>query len=235
VLNRVAEDGVLPGWFRQPHPRYGTTSRIINLIVMLQIATILLSAGDVTLLGEAYAFGVIWSFAMKGLGVLVLRFKRPGAQQWKVPLNFRLGQTEIPLGLSLITLALFSLAITNVLTKKTATISGSIFTAGFFLVFWWPERHNRGAQREPILGQDRFRLEELSEVSWQDLHVRPGNLLIDVQSAERLQHVERVLAKIAETIWRGMQPRRMSCTHCWNRKSSRLSMIAISTESPHAG
>ena len=40
VLNRVAEDGVLPDWFRHPHSRFGTSSRIINLIVILQIVTI---------------------------------------------------------------------------------------------------------------------------------------------------------------------------------------------------
>src|SRR5437762_9233394 len=33
VLNRVSEDGVLPGWFRQPHKKYGTTYRIVNLVV----------------------------------------------------------------------------------------------------------------------------------------------------------------------------------------------------------
>jgi len=31
------------------------------------------------MLGEAYAFGVVWSFAMKALSVLVLRYKQPGA------------------------------------------------------------------------------------------------------------------------------------------------------------
>src|SRR5204862_3407711 len=62
VLNRVAEDGVLPDWFRHPHKRFGTTHRLINLIVILQIATILISRGDIYLLGEAYAFGVVWSF-----------------------------------------------------------------------------------------------------------------------------------------------------------------------------
>src|SRR5207244_1318496 len=41
VLNRVAEDGVLPDWFRLPHRRYGTTHRIINLVVGLQVFTIL--------------------------------------------------------------------------------------------------------------------------------------------------------------------------------------------------
>src|SRR5207249_11997708 len=46
VLNRVAEDGVLPDWFRHPHRKFGTSSRIINLIVVLQIVTIVLSRGN---------------------------------------------------------------------------------------------------------------------------------------------------------------------------------------------
>ncbi len=66
VLNRVAEDGVLPVWFREPHPKHGTAYRIINLIVALQLATIVVSRGDVYMLGEAYAFGVAWSFANEG-------------------------------------------------------------------------------------------------------------------------------------------------------------------------
>jgi amino acid transporter len=87
VLNRVAEDGVLPDWFRHPHHKFGTTSRLINVIVILQLITIVISRGDVYMLGEAYAFGVVWSFAMKALSVLVLRYKQPGGRGWKVPLN----------------------------------------------------------------------------------------------------------------------------------------------------
>src|SRR6266536_2178352 len=78
VLNRVAEDGVLPDWFRQPHRKFGTSSRIIGLIVLLQIVCVILTRGDLLLLGDAYAFGVVWSFAMKALSVLVLRFRQPG-------------------------------------------------------------------------------------------------------------------------------------------------------------
>src|SRR5580693_1483450 len=74
VLNRVSEDGVLSDWFRQPHARFGTSHRIINMIVVLQILTIILSRGDVTFLANLYAFGVIWSFALKGIAVLVLRY-----------------------------------------------------------------------------------------------------------------------------------------------------------------
>src|SRR5262249_40879998 len=38
VLNRVAEDGVMPDWFLKPHPRYGTTYRLLYLILGMQLA-----------------------------------------------------------------------------------------------------------------------------------------------------------------------------------------------------
>src|SRR5260370_11597607 len=90
VLNRVSEDGVLADWFRFPHRKYGTTSRIINLVVLLQIFTILASRGDVYVLAEAYAFGVILRFTFNGLSMLVLRFKYTRVRGWKVPPNVTL-------------------------------------------------------------------------------------------------------------------------------------------------
>src|ERR1019366_8033322 len=54
VLNRVAEDGVLPDWFLKPHPRFGTTYRLLFLIAAMQIGVILISQGHVIVLGEAY-------------------------------------------------------------------------------------------------------------------------------------------------------------------------------------
>ena len=92
--------------------------------MILQLVTIVISRGDVYLLGEAYAFGVVWSFAMKALSVLVLRYKQPGGREWKVPFNLRIAGREVPVGLGLITVALFTLASINVVTKKVATISG---------------------------------------------------------------------------------------------------------------
>src|ERR1700746_3962400 len=109
VLNRVSEDGILPQWFRKPHPRYGTTYHILDLVVGLQILTIILSRGNIFVLGEAYAFGVMWSFSMKGLAVLVLRYTHPGEREVRVPLNFLLFGVGIPFGLALITVTLFAL------------------------------------------------------------------------------------------------------------------------------
>ena len=195
VLNRVAEDGVLPEWFRHPHHKFGTTSRLINLIVALQLLTIVISRGDMLMLGEAYAFGVVWSFAMKALSVLLLRYKQPGHRDWKVPLNFHIGKTEIPLGLMMITAALFALAVINVLTKKTATISGVTFTIIFFIIFEVSDLYNRKRKAAHGPETEKFRLDTHSEVSKEAVHVRPGNVLVAVRNPNRLQHLERILRK----------------------------------------
>ncbi len=195
VLNRVSEDGVLPDWFRHPHRRFGTTNRLINLIAGLQIVTILVSRGDVYLLGEAYAFGVMWSFFMKALSVLVLRYKRPGGREWRVPLNFRVAGVEIPVGLGLITLALFFLATINVLTKKAATISGVAFTLAFFVVFEASERYYRGKRggRTPEL--EKFSIQVSDRVSPETVDVRPGGVIVAARNPNRLDHLNKVLAK----------------------------------------
>jgi nucleotide-binding universal stress UspA family protein len=195
VLNRVAEDGVLPDWFRHPHKKFGTTSRLINLIVGLQLVTIMISRGDVYMLGEAYAFGVVWSFAMKALSVLVLRYKQPEGREWKVPLNFRVGRTEIPLGLMMITAALVALAIINVLTKKVATISGVSFTIAFFIVFELSDIYNRKRKAGHAQEMEKFQLDTRADLSAGALSVRPGNVLVAVRNPNRLQHLARILEK----------------------------------------
>ncbi len=195
VLNRVAEDGVLPSWFRHPHVKFGTTSRLINLIVGMQLLTIVISRGDVGMLGEAYAFGVVWSFAMKALSVLVLRYKQPSGREWKVPLNFHIGKTEVPIGLMIITVSLFALAIINVFTKQVATISGVTFTIVFFIVFELSDRYNRKRRQGHSEEQEKFRLDAHADVSAAVVNVRPGSVLVAVRNPHRLQHLERILRK----------------------------------------
>jgi hypothetical protein len=135
---------------------------------------------------------------MKSLAVLVLRFKEPHAERWKVPLNIRVGRTEIPLGLMLITAILFSLASINVLTKKTATISGAAFTGIVFTVFSVCERRFRRRDgHEARLGEEpekeRFRLELQEDLSLESLQVRPENILVAVHDPENLHHLNKVM------------------------------------------
>jgi amino acid transporter len=134
VLNRVSEDGVLTPWFRKPHPRYGTSYRLINMIVGLQLFTIIASRGNVYLLASLYAFGVIWSFTFNGLSAAVLRFTERQKREFKVPGNIRVGDVEIPIGIALITLFLLMIALVNLATKPLATISGLAFSIVLMVV-----------------------------------------------------------------------------------------------------
>jgi hypothetical protein len=167
---------------------------MINLIVILQLLTIVGSRGNVYVLGEAYAFGVIWSFAFKGLAVLVLRFKDKNPREWKVPFNFPLNCTEIPLGLGIITSMIFSVAGINLITKQVATVSGVAFTLVFFVIFLTSEFYNqrrRGAAAHVELDQFKTHLEH--SVSSETVAVRPGNTLCLVRDYNTLDHVRKAL------------------------------------------
>ena len=192
VLNRVSEDGILPHWFRHPHRRFGTSHRILNLVVGLQLLTIVLSRGNIFVLGEAYAFGVMWSFAMKGLAVLVLRYKQPGKREFRVPLNLKVGDLEIPVGLGLITIILFALCLINLFTKQVATLSGVAFTIIFFVVFTTSEKmtKKRAAAHAEL---DQFNLEPGEDLTPDTVGVRPGSILVMVRNYNTLHNLGVVL------------------------------------------
>ena len=196
VLNRVSEDGILPDWFRHPHRRFGTSHRILNMVVALQILTIILSRGDIFVLGEAYAFGVMWSFSMKGLAVLVLRYKQPGQREFKVPLNFHIGKVEIPLGVALITAALMALCVVNLFTKTVATKSGVAFTITFFAVFTISERVAK--RRQSGVGHaelDKFNLTQAGDLTPENVGVKPGNVLVPISTQYALYPLEAALRR----------------------------------------
>jgi amino acid transporter len=194
VLNRVAEDGVLLDWFRKPHKKYGTTYRILTTMALLQILTILASRGDVFLLGEAYAFGVVWSFALKALGVLVLRYQRHD-QEYKMGWNIRIAGKEIPIGLGLTTSTLFLVAIANLFSKKIATIYGVSFTIVLYTLFMISERINARKKLEHRSDLEKFNLDPQSQVSAATLHARPGCVLVAVRDYHRMHHLQRALEK----------------------------------------
>jgi amino acid transporter len=184
VLMRVAEDGVLTDWFRKPHRKFGTSSRIINMVFILQMTTIILSRGNIITLGEAYAFGVIWSFTFNSLAMLVLRWKYKGERGWKVPPNIRIGKTEVPVGLLSVFLVLLSVATVNLFTKSVATKSGIVFAAVFFVIFTLSERSN---QRKHALTarqmKDQFQLEHQDTISSESAAVRPGGVMVTMRDA----------------------------------------------------
>jgi amino acid transporter len=195
VLNRVSEDGVMTEWFRAPHKRFGTTYRMINMIVLLQILAIIGSRGETYKLGEAYAFGVIWSFAFKGLAMLVLRFRDKSPREWKVPFNIKLDGNELPIGLGVIAAILFSVAGINLITKEVATIWGVGFTVVFFTIFTVSEHINQRKLDRSMAALDQFTLNYQPEVSLDSVRSRPGSVLVAVRDFNTLSHLDYVLER----------------------------------------
>jgi hypothetical protein len=198
VLNRVAEDGVLPDWFLKPHLRYGTTSRLLWLIVLLQLFTILVSGGNVLILGEAYAFGVIWSFVFQALSMVVLRFKDRRPREYLVPFNLKVGDVEVPIGLGIVLVILLGTAIMNLLTKEVATIAGSVFTGVFFTVFLlserFHERRRRGAHHQHM---EQFNRQTTAQVTPAGLGLtKPYRMLVAIRSPWNLFMLEKALAEV---------------------------------------
>ena len=194
ILNRVADDGVLVEWFRKPHPRFGTTYRIVNMITLLQMGTIIMSRGDVYLLGEAYAFGVVWSFFFKSLGVFVLRYQRHD-QEYKMPLNLKIRGVEIPIGLGLTTLALAFVALANLFSKQIATQFGVVFTLAVFTLFTISERVSARKRKLYEKAPEEFNLVHRLEIEPATVHARSGCVLVAVRDYRNMHHLKNVLEK----------------------------------------
>jgi hypothetical protein len=197
VLNRVAEDGVLPDWFLKPHPKYGTTYRLLYLILGLQLGVILFSGGDMIVLTEAYAFGVVWSFVFKALAMVVLRFKDKTPREYKVPFNFHIGGVEIPFGLIMIFLILLSAALLNFFTKEVATVGGLAFTAVFLTIFMISEHQHekrlKGKKHEHL---EQFNKATAPELTPQGLGLTlPYRKLVSIRSTQNLFMLEKALAE----------------------------------------
>ncbi len=194
VLNRVAEDGVLHEWFRKPHGRYGTSYRIINLLAIVQLVMIIGSRGNVFLLGEAYAFGVVWTFIMTSFSILVLRYKDKSPREWKVPPNILIGKFELPIGLVFVFLVLFALGFTNLFTKPIATEGGVTFTVVLFGLFAFSERANKRIAESRGQDLEKFNIYAQNNLTAEAVGCKHSERkLVAVRAPNRLHHLQRCL------------------------------------------
>lgn len=204
ILNRVAEDGILHDWFRKLHPRFGTTSRIITMVAVMQIFIIIISGGNIFLLGQAYAFGVLWSLVFDTLSLVVLRFKDTELErEWKFPLNLRVMRYEIPLGLISVLIVLLITGALNLVTKPVATVAGLAFTAVFFTIFQVSEKLNE--KKAALYVDDDEAEEKLNLKSEPDIHTilpgleKPNRVLVPARNPNNLVHLEKVLETVDDS------------------------------------
>jgi len=157
---------------------------------------ILLCEGDVYILGEAYAFGVIWCFVSQTLAVLILRWKDRTPREFMAPFNIKFGGVYLPIGIGLTFLFLFCIAIVNLFTKTIATKLGIIFTIAFYFVLLGFEYSNKRKKS----GGDH----ELEEVNlkFQDVAnavncgcKHQSRILVAARDPNNLYHLKDVLEK----------------------------------------
>lgn len=203
VLNRVADDGILHDWFRQLHKKYGTTHRLVNIIAVSQIMIVLISRGDIYLLGQAYAFGVMWSLTFDTLSMIILRFrKREEQREWMFPFNIRAGNVYVPIGLMAVLMVLLAATGMNMLTKKIATIGGVLFTSTFFTIFQISEKMNE--KKAQLYATDDNPDEKLNMRQATDVSAlipelsKPNRILVPVRNPNNLVHLKAVLKTVED-------------------------------------
>jgi len=198
ILNRVAEDGILPDEIRKLHPKYGTTYIIITVVAVLQSIVVILSGGDVFILGEGYAFGVLWSITLNLFSLIILRFKKFGEYYSKFPLNIGIDKYEIPLGLIILFLIVFSLSFLNLFTKKIATIGGISFSLILYIIFTYFEKKEEGKIDLHDINSDiedekvNLHIEDEINAIFKKL-TKPNKILVPVRNPNNLSHLKYVL------------------------------------------
>ena len=105
-----------------------------------------------------------------------------------------MGSTEIPVGLGLIALLLFLIALVNLFTKQEATIFGSLFTGVFFAILTVSERIT-SQRRVKNAGMEKFKLQVSDSVNLDMAGVRPGSTLVAVRDPESLRHLQATLER----------------------------------------
>jgi hypothetical protein len=167
------------------------------------VIIIVLSRGDIFLLGQAYAFGVLWSLVFDTLSLVILRFKdNEFEREWKFPLNFRVLRHEIPVGLISVLLVLLITGFLNLITKPVATVAGLVFTAVFFTLFQVSEKMNE--KKAQLYAPDEDRDEEMNLRSESDIAkvvpelTKPRRVLVPVRNPSNLVHLAGVLEKVSD-------------------------------------
>jgi magnesium transporter len=184
ILRRLASDGLAPDILAQPHPRFGTFARAIDVSAGSAVAILLISGGRVDWLARAYAFAVGVALMLKVGALVRLRRTRPQPKPFTTSVNWQVRGRELPVGLfavgaiaalaSLGALAVGdgpTIAAAGLLTVLSATITAPARTR--------PD--TEAAEDIDILpSADAF----LGEAS-----ARPGSVLVTVRNPHAISHV----------------------------------------------
>jgi hypothetical protein len=145
---------------------------------------------------------VLWSFVFEMLSIVVLRFKnREQKREFMMPFNIKYGHYYIPVGGFLAVSAVVLLALVNLITKKTATISGLSFAAVLFIIFHISQRLNAKRANDIFEEGHREKLNRAGVASLADALsglTGENRILIAVRNPDNLYHLETVLKNLSD-------------------------------------
>jgi magnesium transporter len=187
AVSRLVEDRLLPPELKMPHPRFGTPSRVIDATAILQIAIVMVSAGQPGWLVAAYAVGLTWSAAFKVAALIRFRALRREPRAFQVPLNIAVAGRVWPIGLWLTGMLVVVPSIAVLAVPDGGTLAGTVLVLALASALLFGVR--RATDTAPSPSLDEFQLFPSDDVDLQHVKAGPGNLLVPVRKPHVLTHL----------------------------------------------
>jgi magnesium transporter len=179
LLLRLVEDGVVVRSMRAPHPRFGTPSRLIDLVAAAQIAVVLAGAGQLPWLSRATGMLVACTAVLKIASLVQLRTRRQEPRAFRVPLNPRISGREWPVGLALIGVMLAVPALFLIATADTAALLALGFLAAVTVALTVSEQ--TAMSSEAPLPAPEIDLLPAPSIGLDRIQVAPGGELVPLR------------------------------------------------------
>jgi magnesium transporter len=192
LLARLSEEGLLVGGIQTLHGRFGTRSRLIGLVAVLQAGIVVMSAGQVSWLARMYAIGLACAALLKIATLIRFRTIRPEARPFRVPLNIRTSSGEWPFGLALLGSLIGVPAVAALASGDAASIAGAVILT-ILTALLATKRATDADQKALAEAIDEFHLLHASDAGLTSVEARPGNLLVAVRRPHFLAHLMAAL------------------------------------------
>jgi amino acid transporter len=151
VFMALARNGFLPMQLMSLNKKFGTPTLSVALAVIPPILIVVATKGDVSLLGQLYAFGLLGAFSLSSIGLDVVRWR----EKKKFSPMFIIG---------IITSILVVIAwCTNLYSKLLATVFGGAITAvGMLIALYMKKVVNKN--QIPVLSHAETHVEKESSI-----------------------------------------------------------------------
>ena len=189
TLQRLARVGVIPESLCALDPRFGTPTRLADMVAFSVLLALFASGGHVSWLARAYAVGLISTYVAKLVALSRLRGRdQTGRKPVAPPLAPRRSTSvlqAVVVGVALVaSLAMLALG-------DAATWAGAGVLVALAATLGVLDR--RAAEHAEATDNEAFQLLTSTDLALDQAQARPGGVLVPVRHVYSLSHVSRAL------------------------------------------